>query len=549
MKPVILIVLDGWGLAAASAGNAITQANTVNMNRFWASYPHTSLRASGDAVGLPRGEVGNTETGHLNLGAGRIVYQDLERINISIADGTFFDNKTLIGAIEHAQNNNSNLHLMGLIGAGGVHSNINHLYALIRLAKMKNFNRVYLDLFTDGRDSPPTSAMTYINEIRENIKKNGIGTIASVMGRYWAMDRDRRWDRTEKAYKALTNGSGHLVKTVEEAIELSYKEAKTDEFVEPSLIADPSGFPVAKISDNDAVIFFNFRIDRPRQLTGAFILPDFSAKSTSFGFDPYKIKYEFTHQETKPVNTTPPFERGKLLKNLYFVTMTEYDKALTAAGAKAAYPPEVVQFPLGRIIAEQGLRQLRMSESEKERFVTFYFNGQQEIPFSEEDRIIIPSPKVPTYDQKPEMSAKQLTDSLIAQLQENTDYAFALVNFANADMIVHTGNIGAAVTACNVLDECLGRIANFIFGFGGILLITSDHGNAEDMINTQTGEIETENSTNPVPFIAVARELLGRSQTLPQGILGDVAPTILSLLKIPQPSSMTGRNLLGILDL
>ncbi len=269
MKPVILIVLDGWGLAAAGAGNAITQASTVNMNRFWASYPHTSLRASGDAVGLPRGEVGNTETGHLNLGAGRIVYQDLERINMSIADGTFFDNKTLIGAIEHAQKNNSNLHLIGLIGAGGVHSNINHLYALIRLAKMKNFNRVYLHLFTDGRDSPPTSAMTYVNEIRENIKKNGIGTIASVMGRYWAMDRDRRWDRTEKAYKALTNGSGHLVKTVEEAIELSYKEAKTDEFVEPSLLADTSGNPIAKISDNDAVIFFNFRIDRPRQLTSA----------------------------------------------------------------------------------------------------------------------------------------------------------------------------------------------------------------------------------------------------------------------------------------
>ncbi|MCJ7614425.1 2,3-bisphosphoglycerate-independent phosphoglycerate mutase, partial [Candidatus Bathyarchaeota archaeon] len=291
-KFVVLAILDGWGIAPPGPGNAVTLAKTPNMDRLWASYPHTQLNASGEAVGLPRGDAGNTETGHLNLGAGRIVYQDLERINMAIADGSFFNNKVFLDAFDHARKNNSNLHLMGLIGAGGVHSNLGHLIALIQLAKKQNYSNVFLHLFTDGRDSPPTASLSYINQLREVIKREGVGTIASIMGRYWAMDRDRRWDRTEKAYLALTKGQGQLVKTPEEAIELSYSQGKTDEFIEPCLISDREGKPLAIIKDNDACIFFNFRIDRPRQLTSAFLVQDFREESLALEFDPYLEKYE-----------------------------------------------------------------------------------------------------------------------------------------------------------------------------------------------------------------------------------------------------------------
>lgn len=547
VKFVLLAVLDGWGIASPGPGNAITQANTQNIQSFMASYPHTLLKASGDAVGLPRGEVGNTETGHLNLGAGRIVYQDLERINMSIADGSLFENKTLVDSIEHAKTQNSNLHLMGLIGAGGVHSNINHLYALIRLAKQRNFSRVFLHLFTDGRDSPPASALTYINNLRSVIQKEGIGQIASVMGRYWAMDRDRRWDRTAKAYFALTKGQGNLYKTIEEAINTSYDEGKQDEFIEPSLITNSEGSPIASIKDNDSVIFFNFRIDRPRQLTSAFVSSDL--KKTDFGFDPYLVKYAKKHELSDGTENPFVFERGTLLKNLYFVMMTQYSKQLEADGAKVAYPPEIVTSPLGRVISEAGLTQLRMSESEKERFVTFYFNGQNEIAYPGESRIIVPSPKVPTYDKKPEMSARELTTTLIKELSnQSNSYSFILVNYANADMVGHTGSIGAAVTACQVIDECLGKLANIVLAYGGAMLVTADHGNAEAMIDSVTGKIETEHSSNPVPFIAIAKEYFGKPETLQQGILADIAPTILNLLGLEVPSNMTGRDLLGAIE-
>lgn len=547
-KLVLLVVLDGWGLAAAGPGNAITLANTINMNRFWANYPHTELSASGESVGLPRGEVGNTETGHLNLGAGRVVYQDLQRINMSIADGVFFQNETLIAAINHAKENNSNLHYIGLIGAGGVHSNIEHLYALIDLAKRQNFNRIFLHLFTDGRDSPPNAAKTYISQIREVISKVGIGQIASIMGRYWAMDRDLRWDRTAKAYFALTEGRGSLVKTPEEAIDLSYSEGKTDEFIEPSVVTGVDGKPIGTIHDNDSVVFFNFRIDRPRQLTRAFVLEDFKNANISSGFDPYQVKYQKTHLPIMPLGTQAPFERGPRLKNLFFVTMTEYEKQIVEAGARVAFPPENVKIPLGRVISEAGLRQLRAAESEKERFVTFYFNGQQEAPFDGEDRIIVPSPKVATYDLKPEMSARELTDAVLSKLKDVGDYKFILINFANADMVGHTGNIGAAVKACDVVDECLEKLASWVLAYGGTMLITADHGNAEEMIDAQTGQVETEHSTNPVPFIALSKDLLGRSQVLTSGILADVAPTILKILGLEVPGSMTGRNLLDSLE-
>ncbi|KKU09851.1 MAG: 2,3-bisphosphoglycerate-independent phosphoglycerate mutase, partial [Candidatus Woesebacteria bacterium GW2011_GWB1_45_5] len=416
-KFVLLTVLDGWGIAAPGPGNAISQAETPNINRFMASYPHTQLGASGESVGLPHGEAGNTETGHLNLGAGRIIYQDLQRINMSIADGSFFKNQTLTGAIDHARTKGGNLHYMGLIGAGGVHSNIEHLYALIDMAKRHEFSQVFLHLFTDGRDSPPTAAKTYISQLKGVIEKSGIGKIASIMGRYWAMDRDLRWERTQKAYLALTRGQGSLVKTPEEAIDASYAEGKTDEFIEPALISNDQGTPTALIKENDSVVFFNFRIDRPRQLSRAFVFEDFSRANVPVGFDPYKVKYEKTHLLQTPIQATEPFLRGPRLNNLYFATMTEYEKPIVEAGAIIAFPPEIVKIPLGRVISEAGYRQLRAAESEKERFVTFYFNGQQEAAFEGEERLIIPSPKIPTYDLKPEMSSRELTEAVLARLK------------------------------------------------------------------------------------------------------------------------------------
>lgn len=542
-KFVILVVLDGWGIAAPGPGNAISRAQTPNMNRFMASYPHTQLGASGESVGLPRGEVGNTETGHLNLGAGRIVYQDLQRINMSVADGQFYQNSVLIGAIDHARVNGSNVHIMGLVGAGGVHSNIEHLYAIIDLAKRHEFDRIFLHLFTDGRDSPPTAAKTYVSQIKKVLLTHQIGQIASIMGRYWAMDRDLRWDRTEKAYRCLTAGQGNLVKTPEEAIDASYLEGKTDEFIEPSLVSDASGKPITTIKAKDSVIFFNFRIDRPRQLSRAFVFDDFSTANIPVSFDPYQIKYEKTHipHQTK---VEEPFVRGPKIPDLYFATMTEYEKAIIDAGAKIAFPPEKVELPLGNVISESGYKQLRVAESEKERFVTFYFNGQHETSFPGEDRLIVPSQKVATYDLLPQMSAREITQSLIQRLRDFPDYKFILVNYANADMVGHTGNIGACAKACEVVDECLGKLSDWVLTYDGLMLITADHGNAEEIIDAGTGEIETEHSSNPVPLIAVSKELSGKSQMLTSGVLADIAPTVLKMLGIEVPTSMTGRFLL-----
>ncbi|OGM15120.1 phosphoglycerate mutase (2,3-diphosphoglycerate-independent) [Candidatus Woesebacteria bacterium RBG_16_42_24] len=542
---VVLAILDGWGIAPAGAGNAINQARTPNFSRFWASYPHTQLSASGEAVGLPKGDAGNTETGHLNLGAGRIVYQDLVRINMSIAEGGFFANKTLLGAFEHAKKNSSNLHFMGLIGAGGVHSNMEHLFALIQLAKRQNFSNFFLHLFTDGRDSAPTSAKIYINQIKNILKREGAGKIASVMGRYWAMDRDYRWERTQKAYVALTKGMGQIVKTPEEAIELSYQESATDEFIAPSIISDEKGQPLALIKDGDSVVFFNFRIDRPRQLSKAFLLKDFSKANEVTEFDPYQVEYLGRHTPIKEDISRPLFERGKSLENLYFVTMTLYANSLVGAGAKVAFPPEVIEMPLGRVVSNQGLLQLRATESEKERFVTFYFNGLREHTFPGEENMIIPSPKVKTYDLKPEMSAKTLTDSVLNYMRVRHEYSLILINYPNADMVGHTGNIKPAIAACEAVDACLGHLESFISANSGILLITADHGNAEEMINLHSGGVDTEHSANPVPFIAVGKPFLGNPTMLTSGILADVAPTVLSLLEIPVPNTMTGRNLLS----
>ncbi|OGK42843.1 phosphoglycerate mutase (2,3-diphosphoglycerate-independent) [Candidatus Roizmanbacteria bacterium RIFCSPLOWO2_01_FULL_35_13] len=540
MTPVILLVLDGFGIAPHGPGNAIYLSNPTNINSYFYSYPNTTLKASGSAVGLPADEVGNTEVGHLNLGAGRIVYQDLPRINMAIADGSFYKNKIFLDAAGHVKKNSSNLHVIGLVGEGAVHSSVEHLYALLYLMKEKQVERVYLHLITDGRDSPPKSAMNTVKNLLEKLETLKIAKIASIMGRYYAMDRDRRWERTEKAYNCLTKGSLNKAGSVSEVMEWSYSQGKTDEFIEPTTLVTVSGEPLALIKANDTVIFFNYRIDRPRQLTKAFVLENFEQDANkTVSFDPYAIKYEKTHLPKEKI-INPPFPRGTKLNNLFFVTMTEYEKNLPT---NIAFPPIRVHNPLGKVLSEAGFSQLRMSESEKERFVTFYFDGQNETTFIGEDKLIVPSPKVPTYDQKPEMSAYELTNSLISKMREKK-YHFILINFANPDMVGHTGNIEATIKAVKVVDECLVKIVDECKTLNFSMLITADHGNAEQKINLVTGEISTEHTDNPVPFIAIGNKYHGRFIKLQTGILADVAPTVLSLLELPKPQDMTGRDLL-----
>jgi len=535
-KPVVLLILDGWGLAPPGPGNAVSQAQTPNLNKFTALYPHTSLLASGEAVGLPRGEDGNTETGHLNMGAGHIVYQDLPRINMNIADGDFFKNEAFLAASRHVNKHQSDLHLMGLMGSGGVHSNIEHLFALLHFCKEENLENVYLHLFTDGRDSPPTSAPEYLGKVMEQLNYLKVGKIASIMGRYYAMDRDNRWERTEKAYLALTKGEGLTAQTPEEALAKAYERGETDEFIKPTLILKDN-HPVL-VKENDAVIFYNFRVDRPRQLTKAFVLFDLETAVRKLSFDPYAIKYYKKHAVETP-SETKVFKRDPQIKNLLFITMTEYENGLPTI---PAFPPEKIKMPLGKILTEYRMKQLHMSESEKERFVTYYFNGQREGPFSGEEDVIIPSPDVATYDLKPEMSAYELTESLLLHIESGL-YDFIVVNFAGPDMVAHTGMLKPSIQACEAVDVCLGKIIPKIFAVNGACLITADHGNVEEMINKDTGGVDTEHSCYPVPFIAIASGLESKGM-LPTGILADVAPTVLYLMGIPKTSNMTGRNLL-----
>jgi 2,3-bisphosphoglycerate-independent phosphoglycerate mutase len=541
---VVLIILDGWGIAKDGPGNAISLAKTPNIDRFWKTFPHTRLDASGQAVGLPEGESGNTETGHLNLGAGRVVYQDLERINKKIEDGRFNSNQTLLGAIEHIKKNHSKLHIMGLVGAGGVHSSFNHLIALIKLFRSHISEKLYLHVFTDGRDSSPTSSLSYIERIERMFKEQSVGKIASVMGRYWSMDRDQRWSRTEKAYFALTKGKGEKFNSAKEAVETSYHDGKTDEFIEPSVILNKEGKPTGLIENDDAAIFFNFRIDRPRQLTGAFVIKDFTKANINFGFNPHKEEPDVVLQKKIEKLKKEPFQRGKKLDNLFFGTMTEYSRFFTKEGVKPAFPPEIIDMPLGRVISAAGLRQLRLTESEKERFVTYYFNGLRDKPFYLEERIILPSPAVATYDQKPEMRADDITKTLLEKIKTRM-YQFILVNYPNSDMLGHTGNINQAIKAIETVDGCIKKIAKYILAGKGTLIITADHGNAEEMLDLETGGVNTEHSSNPVPFIAISRKFLTDSRMLPCGKLADVATTVLALLGISCPSTMFGRNLLA----
>lgn len=540
LPPVVLVILDGWGVAPDGPGNAITRADTPTMKQLSAGFPHTVLAASGEAVGLPHGEDGNTETGHLNIGAGQIVYQDLPRINMSIADGTFLENPAFNNAVRHAMTHNSRLHLIGLIGAGGVHSNIEHLFALMKLAKQHGLSdQVYLHLITDGRDSPPSSALTYVAQVKQQITGIGVGTIASVMGRYWAMDRDRRWERTARAYDALTAGKGILCSSAEETIRNSYSQMKTDEFIEPAVMVDTSGKPQALIGENDAVVFFNFRIDRPRQLTKAFVLDQFERQAGKEEFDPFSVKY-FKKHIAERVSQTTPFQRGEKIKNLYFVTMTQYEPHLPV---DVAFPPQFILLPLGRVIAEKGLRQVRLAETEKERFVTYYFNGQREGAFPGEDWAIVPSPAVPTYDLKPEMSTPELLLRFSDLLGRNR-YELFVINVACPDMVAHTGNFLATTKACAAADSLVKTVVSQTLGVGGTVLVTADHGNAEELLNLTTKEPDTEHSTNPVPLLIVSPRFRGQPRQLQSGILADVAPTILKLMEIEKPESMTGRSLI-----
>lgn len=536
-KPVVLLVLDGWGIGPNNAGNAIARANTPNMNRFWLSFPHTQLAASGEAVGLPHGEDGNTETGHLNIGAGSIVYQDLPRINMSIADGSFNTNAAFLGACEHVKRHNSALHLMGLIGSGGVHSNIEHLYALLNVCKQQQVPRVYIHGFTDGRDSPPTSGVTYVQQIMERCQKLGVGELASLMGRYYAMDRDKRWERIEKAYNALTLGSPNTTQDPLAAIQSQYSQNITDEFIEPISILNADG-TAKTIKDNDAAIFFNYRIDRPRELTRAFVLPNFEEGIKHESFDPYTIKYEKTHLKQKTGGST--FHRQKVVQNLYFVTMTHYDENIPV---QVAFPPQNIKNPICKVFADHGLKQLRMAETEKERFVTYYMNGQQDLIYPGEDRVILPSKGAKSYDQIPEMSSREIGVELIKRLQTG-DYDVVIANLANADMVAHTGNLEATIKACEVLDEVVGQIVKEVFQRGGVVFITADHGNAEELINNATGEVDTEHSIYPVPLMVIGQQFMNQPNMLPTGILADIAPTILHVMGIPKPETMTGRALI-----
>ncbi len=556
IKPVVLLILDGWGLAPDSTGNAIAHAKKPNMDSINATYPHGELVASGESVGLPANEVGNTEVGHLNLGAGRIILQDLKRISKAIKDGDFFENKALRDAAEHAKKNNSKFHIIGLASTGNVHSSMEHFWALLDFCRRQQLTQVYLHLFTDGRDAAPKEGIEVIKQIEEYTKTNGIGKIATIGGRYFGMDRDRRWDRVEKAYKAMVQGIGPTAKSGVEAMNASYAAEKTDEFVEPTVIVDQAGKPTAMIGNNDAAVFFNYRIDRPRELTMAMTVADFTKANISWEFDPYAVKYGQKHANEKAeVQASEPFKRGVIPQNLFFVTMTQYQRNIPASAI--AFPPQVIDFGLTQVIAQASLKQMHMSESEKERFVTYYFDGLKEDKVPGEDVLIVPSPRVPTYDKKPQMSVLDLAYEFKKVLAKDT-YSFVVMNFANADMVGHTGNIKAATKAVEYVDKAVGEVVKAVLAVDGTLLITADHGNAEEMITfananffftTDKGSANTDHSNNPVPIIIVKKGFENQVKTISKGISGDVAPTILALMGLPIPPAMTGKNLLVQEDL
>ena len=506
-KPVMLMILDGFGIAPNGDGNAVATAKKPNYDSLLAKYPHTEIQASGMFVGLPDGQMGNSEVGHLNIGAGRIIYQELTRITKEANEGGFSKNEALLKAIENVKNNNSALHLMGLLSDGGVHSHIEHLKGLLKLAKDMNVEKVYVHAFMDGRDVPPSSGKEFVVQLEEAMKEIGVGEIATVSGRYYAMDRDNRWERVELAYNAMVLGKGETASSAVECMEKSYHDNKTDEFVLPCVI-EKNGAPTATISNHDSVIFFNFRPDRAREITRAINDKVFAG-----------------------------FERENL--DLVFVTMTQYDKTLE--GVEVAYKPQSITNTLGEFVASKGLNQLRIAETEKYAHVTFFFNGGVEKENEGEDRALIASPKVATYDLKPEMSAPELTDELIKRL-DSDKYDMIILNYANPDMVGHTGVMEAAKAAVEAVDTCLGRVVDKVLELDGTVFITADHGNAETMIDAETGNPFTAHTTDPVPFVWVSNHTEGKS--LKDGKLADIAPTMLTVMGLDVPAEMTGESLI-----
>lgn len=505
-KTVALFILDGFGIGNGNYGNAVMKANMPNYKRYLESYPHTDIGASGMDVGLPEGQMGNSEVGHLNIGAGRIVYQELTRITKEIEEGYFFQNKVLIEAIENASENGGKVHIMGLLSDGGVHSHIDHLKGILRLCKDRGLKEAYVHAFLDGRDTPPQSALGYIDELEEYMKRIGIGKIATVSGRYYAMDRDNRWERVQKAYEVLASGAGETAKSAREAVENSYILGKFDEFVIPTAVLE-EGKPVATIKDGDSIIFFNFRPDRARELTRTFVDEDFT------GFERIKPK-------------------------VFFVCMTQYDA--TIKGVKVAYEPQSLSNTLGEYLSSNGKSQLRMAETEKYAHVTFFFNGGKEEPYKGEDRKLIPSPKVATYDMQPEMSAFEVA-SEFEKMMDSKDYDFAVLNFANPDMVGHTGNMDAVIKALEAVDKCLGIVVEKVLSKGGTAIITADHGNSEYMVDEQTGQPFTAHTTNRVPLIIACEQ---KKNLRSGGRLCDIAPTVLELLGMEKPDEMTGMSLI-----
>lgn len=503
------MILDGWGVRPPDSGNAVSLARTPNLDRILLDYPHTQLQTSGPAVGLPEGVMGNSEVGHLNIGAGRIVYQDLLRIDRAIEDGSFFTNPTFTTVYKDVKKNDTALHLMGLVSDGGVHSQLTHLYALLEWANRNGIGKVFIHVILDGRDTAPDSGAEYVRQLQTQIRHIGVGTIATICGRYYAMDRDTRWERTEQAYRLYTKAEGITAHDPVAAIEEAYQRGETDEFVKPIVLSTSNDQPVARIGNRDAIVFFNFRADRTRQLTRAF---------TELNFD--------------------GFDRGSRLDLSHFACMALYDEAFDLP---VAFPPVYMEGILGQVISLQGLRQLRIAETEKYAHVTYFFNGGQETPFENEDRSLIPSPRdIATYDQKPEMSAIAVTEEVLDRIASN-QYDLIVLNFANMDMVGHTGILEAAIKACETVDYCIGRIIETVLPKNGALLITADHGNAETMI-TDNGNIHTAHTTNPVHLILASHQ--HRKASLRPGVLGDIAPTILDLMGIDPPDEMTGKSLL-----
>ena len=511
--PVLLAILDGWGYGPPSATNAITVANTPNMDGWMARYPFTTLVAHNGAVGLPEGQMGNSEVGHLNIGAGRVVYQELTRINRAIVTGDFYKNPVLQAAFARLRETKAALHLLGLVSDGGVHSHLHHLEALVKMAADTGVADIFIHAFMDGRDTPPQSGASYMRDLQAALARLGCGRVATISGRYYAMDRDNRWERVERAWQAMVDGVGERTTATEPvaAIAAAYGRGENDEFIKPVVLTTTAGQPVATINDNDTVLFFNFRADRVRELTHAFIDPAFA------GF----------------ARKRPP-RLGECL------TFTEYDQHFTLP---IIFPPVALTRILGEEVSRHGLTQLRIAETEKYAHVTYFFNGGREEPFAGEERVLIPSPReVATYDLKPEMSALAVTEELLRRLAAK-EYGLVVINFANGDMVGHTGVLAAAVKACETVDQCLGRLVQAFTKRGGVVLITADHGNADIMYNPETKGPFTAHTSNPVPCILVSDRHLG-CRLRPDGALKDIAPTVLALLGLPVPAEMEGSNLI-----